>query len=68
MKLLLYLGALLPLVTLITAGPAPPKDPEVAAAKQLAALSKQYQKNVHNAIKHRKTGCTSKNILRRKEW
>lgn len=63
MKLIHLLGLLFPLATLITAGPGPPSpnDPQVAAVKKLDVLSKQYQNNVHNTIKDRKTGGTSKN-------
>ncbi|KAM7201778.1 Grixazone synthase [Naviculisporaceae sp. PSN 640] len=68
MKLFPLLCQLISLTSLVTAAPSPRDDPEKAAAKRLDDFQKQYKKNVEKIIKPRKTGCTSKNILRRKEW
>ena len=64
MKLSL-LTALLPLVYLADAAPG---DPEAAAARRIDQLQRNYQKYIKGAIRHRRTGCTSKTILERKEW
>ncbi|KAL2128572.1 hypothetical protein VTI74DRAFT_9013 [Chaetomium olivicolor] len=44
------------------------QDPEIAASKRINHLQKEYQKYIWDALKTRKTGCTGKNLLRRKEW
>ncbi|KAK4142681.1 uncharacterized protein C8A04DRAFT_38068 [Dichotomopilus funicola] len=43
-------------------------DPEIEASKRIDELHKQYQHNIFKTISNRTTGCTSKNIQRRKEW
>ena len=44
-------------------------DPkEAAASRRIDHLQSEYQKYIRDTIKTRKTGCTSKNILRRREW
>ncbi|KAK5655063.1 hypothetical protein OQA88_5962 [Cercophora sp. LCS_1] len=65
MKIASILVGILPLAGLTVAAP---EDVEAAATKRVAKLTKQYQKAIGDAIKHRKTGCTSKKLLRRKEW
>ncbi|KAK4150399.1 hypothetical protein C8A00DRAFT_46195 [Chaetomidium leptoderma] len=47
---------------------ASPADPEAAASKRIDHLQREYQKYIRDTIETRKTGCTSKNILRRREW
>ncbi|KAK4208168.1 Grixazone synthase [Rhypophila decipiens] len=69
MKLLTLVWQLLAVSSLVSAVPAGPgKDRELEAAKQLKSFQKEYIKNVEKIVKKRKTGCTSKKILRRKEW
>jgi len=48
--------------------PPPSQEPEALALKEVNELQKQYQKKIVDHIKPRKTGCTQKSILRRKEW
>jgi hypothetical protein len=68
MKLLSLLVGALPLATLISAAPESRPDPEAVASKRIEKLQKQYQSHINDILKPRKTGCTSKTILRRKEW
>ncbi|KXX74634.1 Grixazone synthase [Madurella mycetomatis] len=72
MKASSLLAGLLPLASLISAAPngggGNGNDPEVVAARRIDKLHKEYQKYVRQTIKHRTTGCTKNNILKRKEW
>lgn len=68
MKFFLLLWQLISLAILAAAATGPGHDPEKAAAKRLEDFQKRYKKNVEKIIKPRKTGCTSRTILRRKEW
>lgn len=68
MRLLALLAGALPLLTLISAAPESRPDPEAVAARRIDKLQKQYQTHILDTIKPRKTGCTTKTILRRKEW
>lgn len=43
-------------------------DREKVAWKRIDDLQKNYQKNIKDAIKTRKLGCTKKTLLERKEW
>ncbi|KAK4448696.1 Grixazone synthase [Podospora aff. communis PSN243] len=66
MKLFYLSAQVLPLIGLVLGAPGP--DPEAAASKRINKLQDQYRKHIHDTIKPRKTGCTKKNILERKEW
>ncbi|KAJ4290793.1 hypothetical protein N0V88_006543 [Collariella sp. IMI 366227] len=71
MKPLSLLFGLLSLAVLSNAAPGDggaSHDPEVAASKRINHLQKEYQKYIRDTLKTRKTGCTHKNLLRRKEW
>ncbi|KAG7293508.1 hypothetical protein NEMBOFW57_003560 [Staphylotrichum longicolle] len=72
MKFVSFITGLLSLAALSSAAPGYGQggghDAEAAASKQIDRLQKQYQKYIRDTIKTRQTGCTSKNILRRREW
>lgn len=68
MKFISIFGPFLSLATLASAIPGGHHDPEVVAAKQVNALHAKYVKTVEGILKQRKTGCTPKNVRRRKEW
>lgn len=72
MKFVSFVTGLLSLAVLICAAPGNGhgggNDAEAAASKQIDHLQKQYQKYIRDTIKTRQTGCTGKNILRRREW
>lgn len=44
------------------------KDPEALATKQLRAFQDNYQGYVQATVQAHKTGCTSRNIVYRREW
>ena len=67
MKLLtLTFAGVLALGTLITAAPNP--DPEVIAFKAVERYQREYQDYILKTLRKRKTGCTTKTLIRRKEW
>ena len=48
--------------------PPPATDPEAAASLRIRSHQATYQKYIKETIKTRKTGCTPKNIVKRREW
>ncbi|KAK3396232.1 hypothetical protein B0T20DRAFT_462703 [Sordaria brevicollis] len=48
--------------------PPPATDSEAAAALRIRSHQATYQKYIKETIKTRKTGCTSKDIVKRREW
>ncbi|KAM7216372.1 hypothetical protein V8F06_008294 [Rhypophila decipiens] len=68
MKLLSTLTSLLAVMTLVIALPPSTGNPEAAARKEIKDYKKKYTKYVHDTLKTRKTGCTKKKLLVRKEW
>jgi hypothetical protein len=70
MKPLSFLTSLLPLAALTGAAinNEHAHDAEALASKEIARLQNEYQRYIHATLKTRETGCTSKNILRRREW
>jgi tyrosinase len=67
MKPTLFLTGLLSLAAVGSAAPGG-YDFEAAASKQIDKLQKQYQKYIRDTLRTRQTGCTSRNLLRRREW
>ncbi|KAK3361474.1 hypothetical protein B0T24DRAFT_562168 [Lasiosphaeria ovina] len=63
---LIRLLSLASLVDLALGGHSP--DPEALAYIRVKELQVQYQKHIVDTIRPRKTGCTTKTILRRREW
>jgi len=75
MKLLSVIAGALSLVSLSSAssqtlsGPSrPPVDLEDRAFARVKELQAQYTRKVTGILKKRKTGCTDKNVVRRREW
>lgn len=67
MKLSVLLTGFLSLAVLSDAAPRPDRE-EAAAARRIDQLQRQYQRYIRDTIRTRRTGCTSRNILRRREW
>ncbi|KAK4215184.1 hypothetical protein QBC37DRAFT_419802 [Rhypophila decipiens] len=64
-----YLSACLAsLAAVSNVNAAPHKDPEAIATKQINQMDAKYKQYIQDTIKTRKTGCTSKNIIKRQEW
>ena len=68
MKLSSIILAVAALGSAADASPVNTTDPEVAATLRIRSHQTTYQKYIQETIKTRKTGCTSKNIVKRKEW
>lgn len=67
MKLYLLPLCILTLECVTQAAPAP-YNSQAAASGQIDAWQKQYNRYIEDTIKARSSGCTSENIVYRKEW